>query len=330
MKIIEVDHVSKSFNIVKKEEGFMSSLKSLFVRKHESITAVEDISFDVYEGEFVGFIGPNGAGKTTTIKMLSGIIYPSQGSIRVMNFIPQELKEEFKMNFSVIMGQKNQLWWDIPAIDSFLLYKEIYQIPEKMYRNNIDELSELLQVSHVLNIPIRNLSLGERMKLEIIAALLHEPKLLFLDEPTIGLDVFSRRKIRDFLKVINKERKITIILTSHYIEDIKALCSRVIGIHKGKIIYDGPFESISQDLFDSKMVTVTFEYDAPELDLKRYGQLLESNNNKLAFLIKKNMLNEFGKEMFTGRSIIDMNIEDIPVDEVFEKLFDIKERAEMV
>ena len=330
MKIIEVNHVSKSFNIVRKEEGFAGSLKSLFVRKHESITAVKDISFYVNEGEFVGFIGPNGAGKTTTIKMLSGIIYPSQGSIRVMNFIPQQLKKEFKMNFSVIMGQKNQLWWDIPAIDSFLLYKEIYQIPEKKFRNNVSELSELLQVSHVLNVPIRNLSLGERMKLEIIGALLHEPKLLFLDEPTIGLDVFSRRKIRDFLKAINKESKITIILTSHYIEDIKALCSRIIGIHKGKIIYDGPFESISQELFDSKMVTVTFEGTMSELDLEQYGQLLESNNNKLTLLIKKDMLNEFGKDMFTNRSIIDMNIEDIPVDEVFEKLFDTRERAEMI
>lgn len=205
-EIIAVKNVFKVYDIAKKDPGLLASIKSLFVKKTEKKIAVDNINFSINEGDFIGFIGPNGAGKTTTIKMLSGIIHPTEGSINVMGYVPHQLQNAFKKNFSITMGQKNQLWWDIPALDSFQLIKEIYEISNDNYNRTLQELTELLDVKHIINTPLRNLSLGERMKCELIGALLHEPKVLFLDEPTIGLDVSSRRRIREFLKYINKEK----------------------------------------------------------------------------------------------------------------------------
>lgn len=247
-EIISVKNVSKTYDILRKEPGLFGSIKTLVSRKYEKKTAVDNIDFSIDEGDFIGFIGPNGAGKTTTIKMLSGIIHPSSGDIKVMGFTPKKLQNSFKKQFAITMGQKNQLWWDIPALDSFELLTEIYELSKADYKHNLEELTALLEVKNLLKVPLRNLSLGERMKMEIIGSLLHNPKVLFLDEPTIGLDVTSRRKIREFLKYINKEKKITIILTSHYLEDIQELCNRIIAINKGKIIYDGSIKALPSEV----------------------------------------------------------------------------------
>lgn len=246
-EIISVKDVSKVYNIATKEPGLWASIRNLFIKNNEKKIAVNHVSFSIQEGDFIGFIGPNGAGKTTTIKMLSGIIHPTEGSIRVMVYVPHLLQNAFKKSFSITMGQKNQLWWDIPAIDSFQLIKEIYEITDDDYKHTLQELTEILDVNHILNTPLRNLSLGERMKFELIGALLHRPKVLFLDEPTIGLDVTSRRRIREFLKYLNMEQKVTVILTSHYLEDIAELCNRIIAISHGSIIYDGSLDFLNKD-----------------------------------------------------------------------------------
>lgn len=246
MPIITADHLSKHFKIHQKEEGFIGSLKSLFFRKYEENKAVDRISFTLEEGELVGFLGPNGAGKTTTLKMLTGLIHPTAGAAGVMGYIPWERKNEFRRQYALIMGQKNQLWMDLPALESFRLNREIYQIPERQFKNTLDELVDLLEVGKILHVQVRRLSLGERMKMEMIAALLHRPRVLFLDEPTIGLDIISQRKVREFLGRYNRDFGTTILLTSHYMEDIQALCKRVIIINQGRKVYDGQLAGSSK------------------------------------------------------------------------------------
>ena len=320
-EIISVKNASKVYDMLKKEPGLIGSIKTLVSRKYEKKTAVDNISFSIDEGDFIGFIGPNGAGKTTTIKMLSGIIHPSSGDITVMGFTPKKLQNSFKKQFAITMGQKNQLWWDIPALDSFHLLKEIYEIPDVDFKNIMEELTKLLDVKHILNVPLRNLSLGERMKMEIIGSLLHTPKVLFLDEPTIGLDISSRRKIREFLKYINKEKKITIILTSHYLEDIEALCNRIIAINKGIIIYDGTLKAIPTNALNYKHVSVSFDNKNMFELLERYGKCIDKTDTSTKLLINKNDLNGFGKKIFTNDNFYDINIEDVPLDDTFENLF---------
>ncbi|MFW5633143.1 MAG: ABC transporter ATP-binding protein, partial [Acetivibrio ethanolgignens] len=230
---IEVKNLTKSFEYYKKEEGVRGSVKNFFHRKKLIKESVRNVSFNIEESEFVGFLGPNGAGKTTTLKMLSGILFPTTGEIDILGYTPWERKDEFKRQFSIIMGQKNQLWWDLPAKESLYLNKCIYGISDEEYKKTINMLAALLEVGHVMDVQVRRLSLGERMKLEIIAALLHKPKIIFLDEPTIGLDMVSQKNIRNFLKYYNKEYKATILLTSHYMKDIEDLCSRIIVINEG-------------------------------------------------------------------------------------------------
>lgn len=241
MSIIEVKNLTKDYEYYKKAPGIWNSVKSLFYREKLYTEAVKNISFSVDEGELVGFLGPNGAGKTTTLKMLSGILYPTSGDALVLGYTPWERKKQYQKQFSIVMGQKNQLWWDLPAMDSFILNKEIYEVPDNQFSKTIDELAELLDIKDILDVQVRKLSLGQRMKCELIAALLHQPRVLFLDEPTIGLDFASQKKMREFIKTYNEQKKTTILLTSHYIEDIKALCKRVIIIDHGEIKYDGAF-----------------------------------------------------------------------------------------
>ncbi|MEK7623660.1 MAG: ABC transporter ATP-binding protein, partial [Patescibacteria group bacterium] len=250
MPIISVNNLSKTYEYYKKQPGLLNSLKSLFHREKLFTKAVKDVSFTIDEGEFVGFLGPNGAGKTTTLKMLSGIIYPTTGTASVLGYTPWKRQPVFQKQFALVMGQKNQLWWDLPAMESFLLNKEIYEVPEKQFRATLDELTELLDIGKLLDIPVRKLSLGERMKCELVAALLHSPKVLFLDEPTIGLDVVSQHNIRQFLKTYNKEKKTTIILTSHYMEDVEALCERVVIINHGALMYDGSLQQLLDKYID--------------------------------------------------------------------------------
>lgn len=245
--MIYVENLSKLFTFRKKELGMKGSFQNFFGGKKEEKVAVDQISFSIQKGEMVGFLGPNGAGKTTTLKMLSGIMHPTSGKAEIMGYIPWEGKNAFKRRMSIVLGQKNQLWWDLPANESLYLNKCIYEIEDKAYERTLNELCELLDVKDMLDIQVRNLSLGERMKMELVAALLHKPEVLFLDEPTIGLDIIAQKKVRSFLKYYNEQEKITVLLTSHYMEDIETLCNRSIVINHGKIVYDGETSKISPD-----------------------------------------------------------------------------------
>src|SRR3989344_308633 len=259
MSVISVFHLSKYYQIHQKEPGITGSIKSLFSRKYETVKAVNDISFKINEGELVGFIGPNGAGKTTTLKCLSGLLYPTKGEIRVLGFNPYNRKPEFLKSISLVMGQKNQLWWDLPSIDTFLLNKEIYAVPDGEYNKVLDELSRLLDVKKILKTPVKKLSLGQRMKMELIASLIHSPKVLFLDEPTIGLDVVMQKNLREFIKEYNMRFKATIVLTSHYMGDVEELCRRVIIINFGKIVFDGQLSSLVTKYAPYKKIKVLFK-----------------------------------------------------------------------
>ncbi|MBI3559248.1 ATP-binding cassette domain-containing protein, partial [Candidatus Gottesmanbacteria bacterium] len=228
MPTIIVSHLSKYYQVHQKEPGLGGSIKSLFRRKYYDVKAVDDVSLEIGEGELVGFIGPNGAGKTTTLKTLSGLLYPTKGEVSVLGYTPWKRQPEFQKQFALVMGQKNQLWWDLPAIESFILNKEIYEVQDERYQRMLADLADLLEVKDLLKVQVRKLSLGERMKMELIAALIHSPKVLFLDEPTIGLDVVAQKKMRDFIKIYNQKYQATIILTSHYMDDVKELCQRII------------------------------------------------------------------------------------------------------
>src|SRR5437773_179918 len=244
MPVIEVQGLTKSFRTYKKKPGLAGALKGLFHREHQINLAVKDVSFAIEEGELVGFLGPNGAGKTTTLKMLSGLLYPTSGTARVLGYVPWERKDGYRRQFALLLGQKNQLWWDLPARESLELNARIYGIPKEKFEKTVDELTALLVIRDKLNIMVRELSLGERMKMELIASLLHEPKILFLDEPTIGLDVISQKTVREFLREHNQRRKTTILLTGHYMADIQELCQRVIIIDKGTIFFDGALSQV--------------------------------------------------------------------------------------
>jgi ABC-2 type transport system ATP-binding protein len=244
MAVIEIDNLSKTYRVHVKKEGLRASLVGLFRRRYKTVRAVDGISATIDPGEMVGFLGPNGAGKTTTLKMLSGLIFPSGGSAHVLGFVPWERHNAYRRQFALVMGQKNQLWWDLPAIDSFRLLKEIYAIEHKAYDTTLAELTTLLEVGDLLGQPVRELSLGERMKVELIAALLHSPKVLFLDEPTIGLDVVSQANIRACLREYNRDKNITVLLTSHYMQDVEALCKRVVVINHGRLVFDGRLSEI--------------------------------------------------------------------------------------
>lgn len=241
MPIIEASHLSREFEYYEKETGLKGSIRNLFKREKKIRQAVTDVSFTIEPGEMVGFIGPNGAGKTTTLKMLSGILYPSAGSASVNGYVPWERKDEFKRSFSLVAGQKSQLWMDLPASDSLYLNKCIYEIPDDVYKKTVDELSDTLDVRRLLKVQVRRLSLGERMKMELIAALLHHPAVIFLDEPTIGLDILSQQSIRDYLKEYNRTSGATMVLTSHYIKDIEEMCRHTIVINHGQKVFDGSF-----------------------------------------------------------------------------------------
>src|SRR5216683_2307520 len=277
MPVIEVQGLTKSFRTYKKKPGLTGALKGLFHREHQTTLAVKDVSFAIEEGELVGFLGPNGAGKTTTLKMLSGLLYPTSGQARVLGYVPWERRDGYRRQFALLLGQKNQLWWDLPARESLDLNAKIYGLPAAVFERTVAELSELLQVKDKLNVAVRELSLGERMKMELIASLLHEPRVLFLDEPTIGLDVVSQKTVREFLREHNTKHKTTILLTSHYMADIQALCQRVIIIDHGTIFFDGKLSEIVDRFADFKLVTIQCDKakECPADNLARYGEVVE-------------------------------------------------------
>src|SRR5262245_3439807 len=277
MSVIEVKGLTKTFRTYKKEPGFRGALKGLWQRQYETVYAVKEVSFRIEEGELVGFLGPNGAGKTTTLKMLSGLLYPTAGSASVLGFTPWERADGYRRQFALLLGQKNQLWWDLPARESLELNARIYGIERSRFERTVDELTGLLDVREKLNVMVRELSLGERMKMELVASLLHQPRILFLDEPTIGLDVVSQKVVREFLREHNETRKTTIVLTSHYMVDIQALCRRVVIIDRGTIFFDGPLSEIIDRFADFKLVTIhcAAHTTVPAETLQKYGDVLE-------------------------------------------------------
>ncbi|MCH5166669.1 MAG: ABC transporter ATP-binding protein [Erysipelotrichales bacterium] len=322
MSIIEVNNISKSFRIVKKESGLKNSIKSFFKREYKTIEAVKNISFSIDEGEIVGYIGPNGAGKSTTIKILSGILTPNDGKCSINGYTPWLDRKNYVKQIGVVFGQRSQLWWDIPAIDTFSLLKDIYSIGDEDYERVLNELTDKLNLSDILTTPVRQLSLGQRMRLEIAASLLHEPKILFLDEPTIGLDAVSKQLVRDFIKNINKEKKVTIILTTHDMSDIEALAKRIILIGKGSVLYDGSLLKLKNKYASKVNITVTTK---DKIRFKKKG-LLETTRIKdgYQFVIDSKELNisSFLNYLTQKISIEDVTIENENTDELIVKLYE--------
>lgn len=300
------------------------SIRSLFHRKYYDVKAVDDVSFEIGEGELVGFIGPNGAGKTTTLKTLSGLLYPTKGEVSVLGYTPWKRQPEFQKQFALVMGQKNQLWWDLPAIESFILNKEIYEVPKEKYETTLNELSELLEVKDLLKVQVRKLSLGERMKMELIAALIHSPKVLFLDEPTIGLDVVAQKKMRDFIKIYNQKYKSTIILTSHYMDDVKELCKRVIIIDKGKVLFDGQLDDIVKKFADHKNLSVVLDKELTKKQiehLESLGGIKEFAFPKLVLQVPRENSNKVAAKLLQSYPIADLNIEESQIEDIIREVF---------
>lgn len=318
--IISVKQLSKQYAVYKKEPGFLGSVQSLFHRKYDVVTAVDAISFDIAQGELIGFIGPNGAGKTTTLKTLSGLLYPTKGTVKVLGFTPFERKKQFLKQIALVMGQKNQLWWDLPPIETFLLNKEIYEVPKKKFEETLHTLSNLLEIEDILKVQVRKLSLGQRMKCELVAALLHSPKVLFLDEPTIGLDVVMQKKLREFVKEYNKKYNATIILTSHYMGDVEALCKRVIIINHGTILFDGLLTDLIKRFAPYKMIRVILNKDVHVKKLAIFGNV-QYQYPELKLKVAIDQANDTIANMLKTLPVEDITIEDPAIEEIIREVF---------
>jgi ABC-2 type transport system ATP-binding protein len=323
MPVIEVSNLTKAFRTYKKQPGFAGAVKGLFHRQYEQTVAVNEVSFKIEPGELVGFLGPNGAGKTTTLKMLAGLLYPTGGAAKVLDYTPWERADGYRRQFALLLGQKNQLWWDLPARESLELNAKIYGIPADRFERTVAEMSEMLTVRDKLNVSVRELSLGERMKMELIASLLHEPKVLFLDEPTIGLDVTSQKTVRDFIRRHNAERQTTILLTSHYMADIQALCERVIIIDHGKIFFDGKLSEIVDRFADFKLITIQCENadKHPAENLARYGEVVEKTSESIKFKVKRDRVISVCKSLLDGLPVTDIDIQEVPIEDVIRQIF---------
>ena len=322
MGVISVENLKKIYKVHVKPQGRRASIKALFRRRYKHVHAVDGISFVIEPGEMVGFLGPNGAGKTTTLKMLSGLIYPTQGSARVLGFVPWERKDAFRRQFALLMGQKNQLWWDLPAADSFRLHKEIYGIDDRSFERVQGELTELLEVVDLLHQPVRELSLGERMKMELIAALLHSPSVLFLDEPTIGLDVVAQASIRRCLREYNVQRNVTIVLTSHYMQDVEALCHRVIAIRRGRLVHDGPLADILNRFTGHKILTLRFQDGAWPDRVEELGDVVAVEPPQITLRVPRDQVAQKAAELLNAHAISDVSIEDPPIEEAITEMFE--------
>ncbi len=319
---IIVDRLSKTYQVPEREGGFGSAVRSFFKRKYKDVKAVQQVDFKITQGEIVGFLGPNGAGKTTTLKMLSGLLHPTGGVASVLGFTPWELKPEYLRSMTLVMGQRNRLAWDIPAADSFLLNQAIYRLPDEEYKATYKELDELLELEPIMKKPVRNLSLGERMKCEIAAGLLHRPKVLFLDEPTIGLDITGQVRIREFLREYNKRTGATILLTSHYMADVTALCERIIIIHHGQLKYDGGIGDLSRKIAPFKLIGVRLA-EADSHDLTQYGTLVQNEEDweKQYIQVKAEDVTRVTSGLLANLPIHDITITDPPIEDVIEQAF---------
>ena len=323
MPAIEVSGLTKAFRTYKKQPGFAGALKGLVHRQYEQTVAVNDVSFQIEPGELVGFLGPNGAGKTTTLKMLAGLLYPTGGSARVLGHVPWERNDAYRRQFALVLGQKNQLWWDLPARESLELNAKIYGIPDDHFNRTVGELTELLGVKDKLNVSVRELSLGERMKMELIASLLHQPKVLFLDEPTIGLDVVSQKTVREFIRRHNREQKTTIVLTSHYMADIQELCERVIIIDHGKLFFDGKLAEIVDRFANFKLVTIQCENTGRHSaeQLSRYGEVTVKTETTITMKVTRDRVIPACKALLDELPVTDIDIQEVPVEDVIRQIF---------
>ncbi|MGZ4336268.1 MAG: ABC transporter ATP-binding protein [Gaiellaceae bacterium] len=317
--VVHVNELTKIFKVPEREPGLRAAAKALVRRTTRDVHAVEAISFDIEPGEVVGFLGPNGAGKTTTLKMLAGLLYPSSGEARVLGHVPSKREKDYLRRMTMVMGNRNQLQWDIPALDSFELYRAIYRLRREDYVAMRDELVELLDVGDLVRKPVRNLSLGERMKVEIVGSLLHRPQVLFLDEPTIGLDVTMQKRIRTFVAEYNQRHDATVLLTSHYMADVEALCKRVIVIHHGRILFDGALASLANEFAAYKTIGVLLENGNAELD--SYGEVISRDGDRTVLRVPKAETSRIAARLLSEHEVLDLTIEEPPIEDVIELVF---------
>ena len=322
MPIIEANGLTKTYKVFQKKEGLLGSLRGLYRREYKEVRAVDDVNFAIEPGEMVAFLGPNGAGKTTTLKMLSGLIYPTAGSASVLGFTPWQRADAFRRKFALVMGQKNQLWWDLPAADSFQLHREIYSLPAAEFNKTLAELTGLLGVEKLTRQAVRELSLGERMKMELIAALLHQPQLLLLDEPTIGLDVVAQVTIQKCLRDYHASRGMTMILTSHYMRDVEALCSRVLVITHGSLVYDGPLKGITDRFGRAKLVKLQFADGAVPDDLARFGEVTRTEGPSADLKVDRSRVAEVLGAILDRHAVDDVSVTDPPLEQVIARVFE--------
>jgi ABC-2 type transport system ATP-binding protein len=320
MAAIEARNLTKTYRTYRKERGLWGSVKGLVKRRYVETRAADSVSFQIEEGEFVGFLGPNGAGKTTVLKMLSGLLNPTSGEAQVLGFTPWERRNEMKRQFSLLMGQKNALWWDLPARESLELNRAIYAIDRTRFDKVVGGLAELLEVNDKMDVMVRELSLGERMKMELISALIHEPRVLFLDEPTIGLDVVSQKRVREFLRIYNEEHRIVTMLTSHYMQDIEELCHRVIIIDHGRIFFDGPLSDIIDRFSGAKILSLTFEKPVTQ-DFSQFGEVVEQTPVSVQLKVPRAKVTETCRKLLEACNVSDINVQELPVEEVIRQLF---------
>ena len=320
-KAIIVEGLIKNFEVTEKEKGIRGTISSLFSPKKKTVRALKGVSFTIERGELVGFIGPNGAGKTTTLKILSGLIYPSSGFTQVEGFNPWDRKPEFLKKISLVMGQKNQLWWDLPAIETFDLNRVIYEIPERAYKERLNELVSLLEVGKLLNIPVRKLSLGQRMRLELVAALVYQPSVIFFDEPTIGLDLIAQQKMRDFILEYNKKNQATILLTSHNMEDLADLAKRVIVIDRGKLLFDGELGKLIENHAKEKIIKVYLAKDGDIKKLEKIGKIRKVDFPQVVLSVPRTAAAVAAAELLQNFPVADLTIEEEPIEEIIRKVF---------
>ena len=323
--VISISKLAKHYQVPEREAGLKAAAKGLFKRTYKTVKAVDGISFDIQPGEVVGFLGPNGAGKTTTLKMLSGLLHPTSGELSVLGYEPAKRAHDYLRQITLVMGNRNQLSWDLPALDSFDLQRAIYGIPTEEFKRTRDEFIELLDLKELVQKPVRNLSLGERMKMEIVGALLHKPKILFLDEPTLGLDVTMQKRIRTFIAEYNKRYGATVLLTSHYMADVEALCKRVIVIHHGQLLFDGDLAALVQKF--SAYKTVAFDIDNPNHDFSQYGDVVSIDGLHVTLRVPKEKTSAVTTRLLSDLAVDDLTVEATPIEDVIESVFSVKKEA---